>query len=223
MSSGIDKLTEGKVYKRIIIVASITFVLLPFITSFNEFLTKIVESLSFFAFIQGLVAPFIVRVIAVILRALRVPVSFDGSFLYLTGGWIPLRIYVNWNCVGWQSFILLAFTLVTGLQGHYTRSSRFLTILIGLEGTFLVNVVRIIVPTIIAYNFGYVPAIVFHDYMGTVFTLLWMGVFWNYAFQSVLVTTEGFGAYDGPSTQVYKSGVSKGDKQLEPSFKRGDT
>ncbi len=223
MSGLYDKLTERKVYKRIIIVASITFVILPFITTFNEFLTKIVESLRFFAFIQGIVAPFIVRVVAVILRAFRVPVSFDESFLYLTGGWIPLRIYVNWNCVGWQSFILLAFTLVTGLQGRYTRSSRFLTILIGLEGTFLVNIVRIIIPTIIAYNFGYVPAIVFHDYMGTVLTLLWMGVFWNYAFQSVLVMTEGVGAYADPSTKDYKSRAPNGHKQLGLDFRRGDT
>lgn len=179
--------SKGKVYQRIIIVAAITFVILPFVTTFNEFLTKIVEGLRFVAIIQGLIAPFVVRIVAVILQALGLPTSIDGSFLYITSGWMPLRIYINWNCIGWQSFVLLAFTLVTGLQGPYTRRGKLLAILIGIEGTFLVNVVRILTPTILAYYAGYVPAIIFHDYMGTLLTLLWMGIFWNYAFENILI------------------------------------
>jgi exosortase/archaeosortase family protein len=188
MSDSVSKLLEGRVYQRLIVVAAVAFIILPFITTFNEFLTKIVESLHFVAVIQGVAAPFIVRVVAVFLNALRIPASIDGSFLYLGGRWMPLRIYINWNCIGWQSFILFAFTLLTGLQGPYTRRSKLLTVLLGLEGTFLINVIRILVPTSLAYHSGYIPAIVFHDYMGTLLTLLWMGFFWNYAFGSVLVS-----------------------------------
>ncbi len=178
---------QGKVFQRIIIVASVTFVILPFITTFNEFLTKVVESFQLVALIQGFIAPFIVRIVAVLLRTLGVPVSISGSNLFLTGGWMPLRVYINWNCIGWQSFVLLAFTFLTGLQGPYTRRSKLMTVLIGLEGTFLLNILRILIPTLLAGNSGYLQAILFHDYLGTLFTLLWMGVFWNYAFENLLL------------------------------------
>jgi exosortase/archaeosortase family protein len=103
---------------------------------------------------------------------------------------MPLRIYINWNCIGWQSFVLLTFTFLTGLQGPYTKRSKLMTVLIGLEGTFLVNILRILIPTLLAHNSGYLQAIIFHDYLGTLFTLLWMGIFWNYAFGSLLLRKE---------------------------------
>ena len=187
MSDRIVQRAQGKVFQRIIIVASITFVILPFITTFNEFLTKLVESFQLVALIQGSVAPFIVRIVAVLLRALGVSVSISGSNLFLTGAWMPLRVYINWNCIGWQSFVLLAFTFLTGLQGPYTMRSKLMTVLIGLEGTFLINILRILIPTLLAGNSGYLQAILFHDYLGTLFTLLWMGVFWNYAFENLLL------------------------------------
>ena len=187
MSDKIIQRAQGKVFQRIIIVASVTFIILPFVTTFNEFLTKVVESFQLVALIQGSIAPFIVRIVAVLLKTLGVPASINGSNLYLTGAWIPLRIYINWNCIGWQSFVLLAFTLLTGLQGPYTRRSKLMTVLIGLEGTFLINILRILIPTLLAHNSGYLQAIIFHDYLGTLFTLLWMGVFWNYAFENLLL------------------------------------
>jgi len=187
MSDRIVQRAQGKVFQRIIIVASITFVILPFITTFNEFLTKLVESFQLVALIQGSVAPFIVRIVAVLLRTLGVSASISGSNLFLTGAWMPLRVYINWNCIGWQSFVLLAFTFLTGLQGPYTMKSKLMTVLIGLEGTFLINILRILIPTLLAGNSGYLQAILFHDYLGTLFTLLWMGVFWNYAFENLLL------------------------------------
>ena len=178
---------EGEVYRALIIVAAFTFAVLPFFTTFNEFLTRVVESFKLVGLIQSSVAPFTVKAVAVVLGALGVPASGDGAFLYLTGGWMPLRIYVNWNCVGWQSLVLLAFTLATGLQGPFTWGSRLLAVLMGLEGTFILNLVRILVPTLLAHAWGEVPAVVFHDYLGTVLTLLWMVAFWYYAFGNVLV------------------------------------
>lgn len=179
--------TQGMVFQKIIIVASITFVTLPFVTTFNEFLTKLVESFQLVVLIQSSIAPFLVRIVAVLIRTLGIPVNINGSNLFLTGMWMPFKVYINWNCIGWQSFVLLIFTFMTGLQGPYTWRSKLMTVLIGLEGTFLVNIIRIFIPTILACNSGYIQAILFHDYLGTLFTLLWMGVFWNYSFGSLLL------------------------------------
>ncbi len=201
-----DDLFEGIVYRKIILIAAISFIVLPFVTTFNEFLTKIVESLHFVTVIQGFIAPYIVRVMAVVLQVLGIPTSINGSYLYLTGGWMPIRIYINWNCIGWQSFVVLAFTFVTGLQGPYTRRSKLLAVLIGFEGTFLINIVRIFLPTLLAYFAGYTPAIVFHDYIGTLLTLLWMGFFWSYAFENILMTK---GESASENKQVLRNDHSK--------------
>ncbi len=181
---------ESRVYQKILVVAAAMFIILPFVTTFNEFLTKVVEGLNFVVYIQGILAPFIVRVVAFLLKLLGLSVAIDGSYLFIMDGWMPFRIYLNWNCIGWQSLILLAFTFVTGLQGPYTLRSKLMAVAFALEGTFLMNIVRILVPTLLAFLWGYVPAIIFHDYFGTVFTLLWMGLFWNYAFGNILVRRE---------------------------------
>jgi exosortase/archaeosortase family protein len=187
MRDEIVETNEGEVYRALIIVAAFTFAVLPFFTTFNELLTRILERVQLVGLIQGSVAPFTVKAVAVVLGALGVPASGDGAYLYLTGDWMPLRIYVNWNCIGWQSLVLLAFTLATGLQGPFTQGSRLLAVLLGLEGTLILNLVRILVPTLLAHLWGQVPAVVFHDYLGTVLTLLWMVAFWYYIFGNVLV------------------------------------
>lgn len=213
MSEEVRDPVEGKTYRSLIVVAAFAFMVLPFITSFNELLTKLVERLELVAFIQSLAAPFLVRVVAVILRALGVPAASGGSYLYLTGGWMPLRIYISWNCIGWQSFVLLAFTFATGLQGPYTRRSKLITVLLGVEGTFLVNVLRILVPCLLAYFFGYVPAIVFHDYIGTVLTLIWLGALWHLSFGYLLVRAD---SSHGVKSSSMKGSTKRGgpDKQI---------
>lgn len=186
MSQYSENYFEGKIYQKLILYATIAFLVLPFITSFNELLTKVVENLNYVKVIQRTVAPFVVKILAGILRSIDVPVTIYGPHLYLTGGWIPMKIYISWNCIGWQGFILFALTIITGLQGKYTLTSKLITIIIGLEGTFLVNIVRILVPTLLAYYVGYIPAIIFHNYFGTIITLMWIAAFWSYAFGNIL-------------------------------------
>jgi exosortase/archaeosortase family protein len=218
MSQVTDKYLEGKIYQKLILYAAIAFIMLPFVTSFNEFLTKVVESLNFVSAVQSVAAPFVVKVVVVILRALGVPASIDGSNLYLTGGWMPLKVYISWNCIGWQSLILLALTIVTGLQGQYTRRSKLMTILIGLEGTLLINVVRILIPTLLAFHIGYIPAIIFHDYMGTLLTLLWMGGFWSYSFSNILVKKGDAKAGENTTQDSPVHEVEKGCGVMDQGF-----
>ena len=182
---------DGSVYRRLIFFTVFALIVLPFTTSFNEALTKMVERLEIVSAIQASVAPLTVRGIASILGFLGVPCVVSGSSVYLTDAWMPLVIYVNWNCIGWQSVILLALTFVTGLQGDYTFRSKMLVVILGVEGTLIVNIVRIVVPTLLAYGFGRVPAIFFHDYLGALITLIWLSFFWYYAFNRILVKGGG--------------------------------
>lgn len=169
--------------------AATSFMVFPFINSYNELLTHLVERSGLFSIIQGIIAPFIVKILVAVLRVLSIPALSEGSNLYLINEYIPLQIYINWNCIGWQSFILLIFTLIIGLQGSYSPRIKLLTILYGFEGTFLLNIFRILIPSILAYSWGYIPAILFHDYMGTILTLIWLGLFWKSSFSILLVDT----------------------------------
>jgi exosortase/archaeosortase family protein len=83
--------------------------------------------------------------------------------------------------VGWQSFILFLITLLTGLQGSYTRRSKVETVILGFLGTFLVNLWRISVVSLVAFYVGQLPAVIFHDYGGTILILLWLFAFWYFA------------------------------------------
>ena len=182
---------DSSVYRRLIFFTVFALVVLPFTTSFNEALTKVVERLEIVAAIQASVAPLTVRGVSSILGFLGIPCVASGSSVYLMEAWMPLAIYVNWNCIGWQSIILLTLTFVTGLQGDYTFRSKVLVVILGLEGTLIVNIVRIVIPTLLAYGFGRLPAIFFHDYIGALVTLIWLSFFWYYAFNRILVKDGG--------------------------------
>lgn len=176
-----------RVYLQILAYAAVSFMFLPLISTFNELLTSIAENVGLFTVIRDVAAPFMVKMLSVILNTLGVKSVTNGSDLLLTGGFIPTRIYINWNCIGWQSFILLAFTLYTGLQGRHNTGKKLLTVFFGLEGTFLVNLIRILLPTLLVAVAGYMPAVMVHDYIGTLITLLWLALFWRHTFSTILV------------------------------------
>jgi len=168
-------------YQLLLTLASVILLILPFVTTFNEFLTSIVMRLGLDAVLQGWVVPTEVRMIAVILRLFGIYATVSQTSLYLLKGGMTLPIYISWNCVGWQSFILFAITLITGLQGPYTRRSKMETVILGFLGTFLVNLLRISVVCVVAYYLGQLPAVIFHDYGSTILILLWLFAFWYFA------------------------------------------
>ena len=88
--------------------------------------------------------------------------------------------------MGWQSFILFGITLVTGLQGSIPRQRKLQLIALGLLGTFWMNLLRMAAVALVAYFFGRLPAVIFHDYGGTLMILVWLSVFWYALFNYFL-------------------------------------
>lgn len=177
---------ERSTYQLLLILTSVILLILPFVTTFNEFLTRVVMSLGLDAILEGWVVPTEVRMIAVMLRLFGIQASVSRSSLYLIKGGSTLPIYISWNCVGWQSFILFAITLLTGLQGPHTQRSRVETIFVGLLGTFWINLLRIVAVCVVAFFWGQLPAVIFHDYGGTIVILVWLVFFWYFATTFVL-------------------------------------
>ncbi|HDI53255.1 MAG TPA: exosortase/archaeosortase family protein [Candidatus Bathyarchaeota archaeon] len=180
---------EREVYRSLLAYAAASFLALPLLTTFSEPLMRAVEAMMPIEYLESLLSPLIAAVVARILNTLGVSTAMSGSYLYLKG-WIPLRVHVAWSCVGWQSMGLLAITLAVGLRGSYTWRSRLLAALIGVEGVFLVNILRIVATCLLAYYIGYLPALIFHDYFGTVLTLIWLAIFWVLAYSRILTRKE---------------------------------
>ena len=178
---------EEKTFSKIIVMAAVMLLILPFITTFNEMLTKAVMNIGLYRFIEDYVVPPFTRVVGGVLRYVcRIPTVVSEDSLYLLRKGMPIEVYISWNCVGWQSFILFAVTLLTGLQGPYTTWSKVKCLAVGLEGTALLNVFRVALTCVLLYYVGYLPALVFHDYLGTVLTLVWLAVFWYVSFEHLL-------------------------------------
>lgn len=162
----------------LLIIAAVTLLALPFVTTFNEFLTAVVIWTGFNSFLAQWVVPMEARLVAPILQLFSVSPAVTPTGLLLTGGAKSIVVNISWNCVGWQSFVLFAITVITGMQGPYTIGSKLHTVALGLLGTILLNLYRIASVSLVAFHFGNVPAIVYHDYAGTLMVLGWLGFFW---------------------------------------------
>ena len=178
-------------YQTILLLAAGLLLVLPFITTFNEFLTRAVMELRLDWILTEWVVPTEVRFIALILQpfGITTEVTDTALYLYKSGSDFPIPVYISWNCVGWQSFILFSITLLTGLQGPFSRGRKLQVIALGLLGTFWMNLLRMAFVALVAYYFGRLPAVVFHDYGGTLMILAWLAIFW-YALFNYFVADE---------------------------------
>jgi len=182
-----EPLIARKTYQLLIILSAITFLVLPFVSTFNEFLTAVIMKIQLYTLIQDMIVPIEVRMVGAILQYFfGIQTSVSSQALYLQSAGRVLSVYISWNCIGWQSVILFVFTLIVGLQGPYTIKSKILCLLIGFQGTILMNLARIVLVVLVALYWGQLPAIVIHDYGGTILILLWLALFWYISFKYIL-------------------------------------
>lgn len=162
--------------------SAVLLVILPFVSTFDDVLTAIGMQLGIAGPLQAIV-PVEVRVTVALLGALGIRAAAAGNQLVVwnsTGA--PQTLFISWNCVGWQSLVLLGVSLFVGLQGQMAWSSRFEVIVFGITGTLLINIARIAMVCAIAASGGYLPAVLFHDYGGTLLLVGWLFAFWLIAF-----------------------------------------
>lgn len=190
------------VSRTLLIILVFLLMSLPLFTTFNEILTKIVESTGAYTLLAKYVVPFATRAVSLVLRPFGIDSSPTISHLFIDRpDGKSIGIYFSWNCLGWQSGILLLLTLFTGLSGSHAISHKIETLLLGLSGTFLINLARISVVTVIAYYFGQLPATIVHDYGGTLFTVAWFFFFWWFVYNFILEEKKS----KVEPTQIYKN------------------
>ncbi len=173
---------QKSTFQTIFILAAIILVLLPFSTTFNEFLTKTVERFQWYSWIQNYVVPFEIKLVGAVILPFGIKFVANPEGMTVNGTYLQM----TWNCIGWQSLILVGITFIVGLQGGYTKMSKFECILIGLLGTFFVNLFRLSFTAVLGAYFGHLFAIIFHDYFATFVTLAWLIFFWWFSYAYVL-------------------------------------
>ena len=170
----------------IFLLLAVILITAPFLTTLNELLTAILLKIGWYRAIQDFIVPFETRMIVVVVRFLGQQAEASSSSISLLrdGRW--QRIIISWNCIGWQSILILGVTFLTGLQGAHTRASKIECLLIGILGTFLVNILRISLVALMIVYIGGIPATVIHDYSSVFILILWLFAFWWFAYKYVL-------------------------------------
>ncbi len=181
--------TDKSTFSTLFILLVVMLVFLPFITTFQDVLTRIILHFDAYRALQKLVIPHEMRILATVLNFMHLPTRAGPSYIeFLRNGRTEV-IYLAWNCIGWQSFIFLFITLISGLSGKYTNISKFQAFLIGLLGTYLINIFRLTIVVVMYYFTGRGIGIVFHDYFSNLLSISWLFIFWWIAYSYVLEET----------------------------------
>jgi len=175
-------------FKNLFIILVIFLMLLPFVTTFNEFLTKIVEKTSLYRLIQATLIPYETMLVRTIISFFGIETA-PGTVAIVKNG-VPQGTYIAWNCIGWQSLVILLLSLKVGFQGSFTKLSVLQAAIFGILGTFLINIFRISIIIILLYYFDRLPAMIFHDYSSVILTILWLFFFWWFSYSFVLETKD---------------------------------
>lgn len=173
---------EKKTFAIIFALLAIFLAVLPFLVSFNEVLTHLVEKFQLYMWVQERIVPLEVKMVGVLVSPFGVKYMAHPNGMTVNGTYAEM----TWNCLGWQSLLLLIITLIFGLRGNYTLASKMETVFIGLLGTFLVNLLRL---TLIVLLLAYARplfAVVYHDYLAAIVTITWLFFFWWFSYSFVL-------------------------------------
>jgi exosortase/archaeosortase family protein len=185
---------EKRVFKKILAVTAVVLAVLPVLVTFSAILTEIFNRMQWYRWIQETVVPFEARLVAVLIKPVGItgmvtPGQQFAMVLEKPGGEL-LPVSLEWNCLGWQSLILLGLTFVTGLQGSYKLFSKLEVVLFGVLGTFLSNIFRMALITALAFYWNNVAAMIIHDYFAMFVALLWMVFFWWFSYAYILEVRE---------------------------------
>lgn len=170
------------------LILTLVLVFMPFLATFNDLLTRAVINLRGYSFIRDYIVPAEVRMVAVVLAGLGFDVAVTSEYVVLGQTQEqPFIAEIVWNCIGWQSLLFFIITAFVGLQGDkYTNLSKAKAAIIGVLGTFLVNIFRIVFVVLVAFYFGQYPAIIIHDYGSILAVIFWLFFFWWFAYSFVL-------------------------------------
>jgi Transmembrane exosortase (Exosortase_EpsH). len=159
---------------------------LPLVTTFDDLLTTWALQLGANNPLQTIV-PVEARMVVGLLGLAGIHAAASGSHLVVwDGGGAMHTLFISWNCIGWQSLVLLGVSFLSGLHGRHPIEARVQVIVIGVAGTMLLNLLRVAAVAGIAATVGVTPAVLFHDYGGTLLVIGFLFAFWIFVQRWIL-------------------------------------
>lgn len=174
------------VYVGLVAATCAMLLVLPLVTTFDELLTTMTMKSGLLSPLLSLAVPE-ARAVVALLNVLGVKAQAAGGELYVWD-WSGQRqaVLISTACVGWQSLVLLALSCFVGLRGRLATEAKLQVVVIGVLGTILVNLLRMTGVCIVAADFGFWPAVMVHDYGGTLVVVIWLFLFWAFAHRWIL-------------------------------------
>jgi len=161
--------------------------LLPLVTTFDDLLTSWALALGANSPLQSVVAAE-GRMVVSLVGLVGVRAAASGSHIVVWDAAGSMHtLFISWNCIGWQSLLLLGVSFVSGLRGRQPLTSRIQVIVIGVAGTMLLNLMRVAAVAALEATRGHLPALIFHDYGGTILVIGWLFAFWIVVQRWILV------------------------------------
>lgn len=173
-------------YSNFFIILVVMLILLPFLTTFQDILTRLVLKFDAYDTMQNLIVPYELKILSTILNLIGIEARAGNSYIQFVKDGRPEIIFLAWNCIGWQSFVFLLVSLVSGLSGNFTRGTKVQALLIGVLGTYLVNILRLSLVVVVYFLASREFGIIFHDYFSNLLSVIWLFLFWWISFTFVL-------------------------------------
>jgi exosortase/archaeosortase family protein len=159
---------------------------MPLVTTFDDLLTSWALQLGANNPLQAIV-PVEARMVVGLLGWFGVHAAASGNYMVVwDGGGAAHTLLISWNCIGWQSLILLGMSFLSGLRGEQPLEARIQIVFIGVAGTMLLNLMRVAAVAALAATWGQTPAVLFHDYGGTILVIGWLFAFWIFVQRWIL-------------------------------------
>ena len=160
---------------------------LPLVTTFDDFLTTWALQFGAGNPLQAIV-PVEASMVVRLLGTVGIHAASSGSHLVVWDSAGSMHVLlIAWNCIGWQSLILLGVSFISGLRGSQPMEARAQIVIIGFAGTILLNMLRVAAVAVLAVTAGQTAAVLFHDYGGTILVVGWLFVFWIFVHRWILL------------------------------------
>jgi exosortase/archaeosortase family protein len=177
-------------FKLLLVGLSLILMVLPLMAAVSSFLTDFLNQANWYRPIQKYVVPWEAKLVAAALYPLgiktRITVGPTRFAFYMIKKDRIMPVDLAWNCLGWQSLLLLVVSLVAGLRGKFTNISRLECITFGFFGTLLVNIFRMSLIAAGIYYINEIFALVVHDYVAALMAIVWLFFFWYFSYAFIL-------------------------------------
>jgi len=183
------RMKQKETFKTLLAGFALILIVLPPLALLNSFLTKALNNAGWYRPIQKYIVPWQARLVAATIAPLGIEAKVTSdpkAAFYMVKEGAAMPVDLSWNCLGWQSILLLVISLVAGLRGNYTNLSRVKCVLFGLLGILLINVFRMAFIATGIYYINSLFGMIVHDYFAAFLTILWLGGFWWFSYSFIL-------------------------------------